>query len=106
MEEKPKGISEDWMAVWIGLFIFVLSLGAFAGKDILGWGVTTGVWTDMSKALKPFSAAYAGLGGLGSLIVTYVVMLVIMTVGAVVSITIFLLPPKDCKEPSAGRVSW
>jgi uncharacterized membrane protein YadS len=83
MEEKPKGISEDWMAVWIGLFIFVLSLGAFAGKDILGWGVTTGVWTDMSKALKPFSAAYAGLGGLGSLIVTYVVMLVIMTVGAV-----------------------
>jgi uncharacterized membrane protein YadS len=83
MEEKPKGISEDWMAVWIGLFIFVLSLGAFAGMDILGWGVTTGVWTDPSKALKPFSAAYAGLGGLGSLIVTYVVLLVIMTIGAV-----------------------
>jgi uncharacterized membrane protein YadS len=51
--------------------------------DILGWGVTTGVWTDLSKALKPVSAAYAGLGGLGSLIVTYVVLLVIMTVGAV-----------------------
>jgi uncharacterized membrane protein YadS len=83
MQEKAKGISEDWLAVWIGLFIFVLSLGAFVGMDILGWGVTTGVWTDLSKALKPVSAAYAGLGGLGSLIVTYVVLLVIMTVGAV-----------------------
>jgi uncharacterized membrane protein YadS len=83
MEEKAKGISEDWLAVWIGLFIFVLSLGTFAGMDILGWGVTTGVWTDLSKALKPVSAAYAGLGGAGALIVTYVVLLVIMTVGAV-----------------------
>lgn len=83
MEEKKNGISEDWLAVWIGLFIFILSLGTFAGKDILGWGVTTGVWTDLSKALKPFSAAYAGLGGIGSLVITYVVLLAIMTVGAV-----------------------
>jgi uncharacterized membrane protein YadS len=83
MEEKKSGISEDWLAVWIGLFIFILSLGTFVGKDILGWGVTTGVWTNLSKALKPFSAAYAGLGGIGSLIVTYVALLVIMTVGAV-----------------------
>jgi uncharacterized membrane protein YadS len=82
MEEKAKGISEDWLAVWIGLFIFVLCMGTFLGKDILGWSVTTGMWTDVSKALKPVSAAYARLGGLGSLIVTYVVLLVIMTVGA------------------------
>ncbi len=83
MEEKAKGLSEDWLAVWIGLFIFLLSLGAFAGMDILGWGVTTSVWTDLSKALKPMSAGYASLGGLGSLIVTYVALLVLMTVGAV-----------------------
>jgi uncharacterized membrane protein YadS len=81
MEEKAKGISEDWLAVWIGLFIFVISLGAFVGTDILNWGVTTAVWTDISKALKPMSATW--LGGLGSLILTYVVLLVIMTVGAV-----------------------
>ncbi len=56
MREKAKGLSEDWLAVWIGLFIFILSLGTFAGMDILGWGVTTGVWTDVSKALKPVSA--------------------------------------------------
>jgi uncharacterized membrane protein YadS len=81
MEEKAKGISEDWLAVWIGLFIFVVSLGAFIGTDVLNWGVTTTVWTDISKALKPISATW--LGGLGSLILTYVVLLVIMTVGAV-----------------------
>ncbi|HET7319357.1 MAG TPA: putative sulfate exporter family transporter [Nitrospirota bacterium] len=69
------------MAVWIGLFIFVVSLGAFAGKDILGWIVTTGVWTDVSKALKPFSAT--GMTGIISLVLTYVVLTVIMTVGAI-----------------------
>ena len=83
MQEQTKGISEDWLAVWIGLFIFVVSLGAFAGRDLLGWGVTTGIWTDLSKALKPASAAYAGLGGVGSLVATYVALLVVMTVGAV-----------------------
>ena len=81
MEEKAKGVSEDWLAVWIGLFIFVVSLGAFIGTDVLNWGVTTAVWTDLSKALKPLSAAW--LGGFGSLILTYVVLLIVMTVGAV-----------------------
>ncbi|HEX9021351.1 MAG TPA: putative sulfate exporter family transporter [Nitrospirota bacterium] len=73
-------MSEDWLAVWIGLFIFIVSLGAFVGADILNWGVTTGVWTDISKALKPFSAGW--LGGFGSLVLTYLVLLVVMTVGA------------------------
>ncbi len=82
MEQKRTAISEDWMAVWIGLLVFVLSLGAFAGLDVLGWGVTTGIWTDPSKALKPVSATYSGLGGLGSLLVTYAALLVIMSAGA------------------------
>ncbi|HEX8949326.1 MAG TPA: putative sulfate exporter family transporter [Dissulfurispiraceae bacterium] len=82
MEEKKRGVSEDWLSVWIGLFIFVLSLGVYVGADILGFGITTGIWTDLSKALKPISAAYAGLGGIGSLIATYLFLLVVMSVGA------------------------
>jgi uncharacterized membrane protein YadS len=80
-EDKP-ALSEDWLAVCIGLFIFVQSLGTFLGLDLLGWGVTTGVWTHLSKALKPASATFAGLGGFGSLVMTYVALTVVMTVGA------------------------
>lgn len=81
--EKKGGMSEDWLAVWIGLFIFALSMGAFAGWDILGWGVTTAIWTDLSKALGTVSPAYKGLGGPGALIVTYVALTAIMTAGAI-----------------------
>ncbi len=77
-----RGISEDWLAVWIGLFIFVLSLGVFAGVDLLGFGITTGIWTDISKALKPVAKSFESLGGIGSLLATYVFLLVIMTIGA------------------------
>jgi uncharacterized membrane protein YadS len=82
MNQRAQGISEDWLSLWIGLFIFVLSLGLLVGMDLLGWAVTTSVWTDLSKALAPVSKAYAGLGGLGALIATYVALLVVMSVGA------------------------
>ncbi len=80
--QAAKGASEDWLSVWIGLLIFVLSLGVFVGADILGWGITTAVWTDLGKALAPVSKAYAGLGGIGSLVATYLFLLVVMTIGA------------------------
>jgi uncharacterized membrane protein YadS len=82
MEVKKKPLTEDWLSLWIGLIIFVLSLGVFVGADLLGFGITTGVWTSLSKALSPISKAYAGLGGIGSLIVSYLFLLVVMTIGA------------------------
>lgn len=82
MDQRTQGLSEDWLSLWIGLVVFVLSLGVLAGADILGWVVTTGVWTDLSKALAPVSKAYSGLGGVGALIVTYIVLLVALTLGA------------------------
>jgi len=82
MNGKSQGISEDWLSLIIGLMVFVLALGLVGGEDILGWAVTTGVWTDPSKALAPVSKAYAGLGGVGSLIATYIGLLVLMTAGA------------------------
>ncbi|HET9764564.1 MAG TPA: putative sulfate exporter family transporter, partial [Casimicrobiaceae bacterium] len=67
MDQRTQGLSEDWLSLWIGLVVFVLSLGVLAGADILGWVVTTSVWTDLSKALAPVSKAYSGLGGVGAL---------------------------------------
>jgi len=82
MQATNQGISEDWLSVWIGLLVFVLSFGLLAGTDVLGWVVTTGVWTDLGKALAPATKAYASLGGVGSLIATFLAMLVVMTAGA------------------------
>src|SRR5262245_26492311 len=82
MDQGAKGLSEDWLSVWIGLLVFVLALGVVAGADILGWVVTTAVWTDLSKALSPVSKSYSGLGGAGALIATYIALLVVMTAGA------------------------
>jgi uncharacterized membrane protein YadS len=83
LQPTTQGISEDWLSVWIGLLIFVLALGVVAGVDILGWVVTTNVWNDFTKSLAPASKAYAGMRGVVSLVVTYVVLLVLMTVGAI-----------------------
>src|SRR5437763_126228 len=83
MEQTRQAMSEDWLSVWIGLLVFLLSLGVFVGSDILGWVVTTGVWNDLSKALTPASKAYASIGGIGALIATYVALLAVMTAGAV-----------------------
>ncbi len=82
MEQNRQTMSEDWLSVWIGLLIFLLTLGVLVGADILGWVVTTSVWNDISKALAPVSKAYAGIGGIGALIATYVTLLVVLTVGA------------------------
>ena len=124
---EKKGISEDWLSLWLGLFIFVLSLFAFAKTDILGWGISTKVWTDASKAMSPVGKDYQtvkgeitkidgqkvtikkadgkeetitvkedtsglkvgdkyekkGISGFTSILLTYLFMLVVMTIGAV-----------------------
>src|SRR2546428_4972913 len=82
MNPVAKGITEDWLSVWIGLLVFVLALGVLGGADLLGWVVTTAVWTDLSKALNPVSKVYSALSGVGALIATYVALLVVMTAGA------------------------
>src|SRR5262249_44301680 len=82
MENNKPGISEDWLSVWLGFLVFVLSLAALIGTDLLGWVVTTAVWVDLSKALAPASKGYAALGGIGALIATYAALLVALTAGA------------------------
>ena len=83
MEAQKTGISEDWLSLWLGLLIFVLGLGTFVGLDLLGWGIKTNVWTDITKALTPVSGTLKGMPGLTSLLLTYIFMLFVMEIGAV-----------------------
>ena len=78
---KP-GFTEDWLAVCIGLFLFLLSLGMLWGKDVFGWAITTNVYTDLGKALSPASKGYAGLNPYVSLVATFLFLLVILSIGA------------------------
>ena len=38
MEAQKTGISEDWLSLWLGLFIFVLGLGTICGAGSAGLG--------------------------------------------------------------------
>lgn len=74
--------TEDWWSVWLGLFIFILSLGSLVGLDLLGWAVTHKVWMEFSKSFAPASKAYAGLHPLISIILTYLAVMAVLLVGA------------------------
>jgi uncharacterized membrane protein YadS len=76
-------ISEDWLSLIIGLSIFVLALAGLANADLLGWVVTTTVWTSLGQALKTVSNSYATLGGVGALVATYLALLVVLGAAAV-----------------------
>ena len=53
-----------------------------AGVDLLGWVVTTSVWTNLGTALSPASKAYSSLGGAGALAATYVALLIVLSAAA------------------------
>ncbi|MCL1985921.1 MAG: YeiH family protein [Betaproteobacteria bacterium] len=63
-----------------GTFLFVLAFLNVIGVDVLGWVVKTNVWIDVSKAFSSTSKAFP-MNGYLSLIVTYVVLTVVLSVG-------------------------
>ena len=75
-------LNEDWLAVILGLFIFVLGLAALVHVDLIGWVVSTSVWSNSGQALGPASKGYAALGGVGALLATYVALTLVLTAGA------------------------
>jgi uncharacterized membrane protein YadS len=60
---KPEILGEDWLSFILGLLIFLLSLGVFAGSDLLGWGTKLSVWVDPGKALSVVSPAFEPVKG-------------------------------------------
>jgi uncharacterized membrane protein YadS len=75
-------VSEDWLSLIIGLLIFLLALAGLANVNLLGWVVTTSVWTNLGQALKTVSNSYGSLGGVGALAATYVALLVVLGAAA------------------------
>jgi uncharacterized membrane protein YadS len=82
MEPKEKKLSEDWLALWLGLAIFLLSLGIFFGIDLLGWSAKTNVWISIEQSTKSISESFSSLSPLFSIFLTFIFMLIIMTIGA------------------------
>ncbi len=74
--------SEDWFAVWLGAVFVGLALPAAAGYDLLGWIASPQVWLDAASAIRPVSKAYAALPGPVSLLFTYLLLLVLVGMGA------------------------
>src|SRR5215471_9666584 len=82
VQATQPGMSEDWLAVCIGLLVFLLSLGLLSGFDLLGWAVTTSVWMVPAKALAPVAKSYAKLPAAISLLATYGFFLIVLLLGA------------------------
>lgn len=75
--------TEDWWAVWLGLFIAFLGLGnSLLGVDLLGWVAKINVYTGLSKAIGPSSEQFKWLPGIGSAILTYAFVTAATAVGA------------------------
>ncbi len=72
-------VTEDWLAVVLGLGIFILALAALVNVDLLGWVVTTSVWGNITQALKATSKDFSSLSGIGALVATYVALLVVLS---------------------------
>jgi uncharacterized membrane protein YadS len=74
-------LNEDWLAVWLGLLIFLLALCPLLGHDALGWAVSTAVWTDLSKALGPVSKTWSGAPGWAYLVATLLFLTALLAAG-------------------------
>src|SRR6266550_6411119 len=74
-------LTEDWLSVAIGVLVFALALFSLSGTDLLGWAVTTSVYSNLASALGPFAKGYAWLGGGASLLATYAALLLVLSIG-------------------------
>ena len=80
MAEK-KWLTEDKLALILGLILFGLSLLNFGGIDPLGWAVKSNVWLDASKMFSASTGAYKELSGVASLILTWVFVTAMLAFG-------------------------
>ena len=83
MPKPTAALTEDAVALIIGLAIVALALvGAVTGTDLFGWVVASQVYTNFTEALAPATKSFAALGSLGSLAITFAVLVAVLTVSA------------------------
>ncbi len=78
---QKRWLTEDKLALILGLFLFLLGMLNFAGVDALGWSVKTNVWTSLDKILSPASGTYKNMSGVVSLLLTYAFITLVLSVG-------------------------
>src|SRR5262249_35790446 len=59
------------------------ALAVLANVDLIGWVVTTSVWSNFGQALGTASKTYAPLGGAGALLATYAALLAVLSAAAI-----------------------
>lgn len=74
--------TEDGWAVVTGILIVILGLPNPWGINLLGWVASTSVWTDPESALAPAAKGFKELPGWVSLVLTWLFLLVVLSVGA------------------------
>lgn len=78
---EQRWLTEDKLALIMGMFLFCLAALNFAGVDALGWAVRTNVWVSADKMFKAATKPYAGLNGFVALGLTYVFITAFLSVG-------------------------
>lgn len=63
-DEIKKGfLNEDWLAFWLAIVLFLVSLLAYKGIDPFGWVVSTKEWLQVEKAMGPVGKKFQGIKG-------------------------------------------
>ncbi|WP_243310268.1 putative sulfate exporter family transporter [Fundidesulfovibrio agrisoli] len=79
--KQNTAFTEDKVALLVGSLIFILSLFNVAGIDLLGWAVKSNMWTSFDKVFTASTANYKGVSGFAALILTYVAITAVLSVG-------------------------
>jgi uncharacterized membrane protein YadS len=80
MVEK-RWLTEDKLALIMGLCLFMLGALNFAGVDALGWSVKTNVWVTADKIFGTATGSYKTLPGFAALALTYLFITTFLSVG-------------------------
>ncbi len=100
-------LSEDYASLAIGVLVVAVAIASLGGPDLLGWVVSTVVWTDVTTALKPAGKTYAALGGGGSLLATFVALLVSLSaVAAAMGLDVRRFAPRFAAVFAIAYAAW